>query len=58
MSKVVKAVEWMWSVCQYIYDLEFGDPRCKIPLSTSFEYLPNDWVCPVCRAGKEKFFDI
>jgi len=27
-------------------------------VGTPFEDLPDDWVCPVCGVGKEKFFDV
>jgi len=23
--------------------------------AVKFEYLPSDWKCPVCKAGKESF---
>jgi rubredoxin len=42
-------------VCGYIYDPEKGDPNAGINLGTSFEDLPDDWVCPVCGAGKDQF---
>jgi rubredoxin len=42
-------------VCGYIYDPERGDPKRGIPPGTPFEELPDDWVCPVCRAGKTGF---
>jgi len=42
-------------VCSYIYDPEVGDPDNGIPPGTRFEDLPEDWVCPVCGAGREMF---
>ncbi|MBJ8056276.1 rubredoxin, partial [Bacillus cereus] len=30
------------------YDPEIGDPDEDIEPGTSFEDLPEDWVCPVC----------
>ena len=33
-------------VCGYIYDPEKGDPDSGIEPGTSFEDLPDDWVCP------------
>ncbi len=41
--------------CGYVYDPEEGDPDNDIAPGTSFEELPNDWVCPLCGAGKEDF---
>jgi rubredoxin len=43
------------TVCGYIYDPEIGDPDSDIAPGTSFENLPDDWICPVCGAGKEDF---
>ena len=42
-------------VCGYIYDSELGDPDSDIPPGTTFESLPDDWVCPVCGASKDEF---
>ncbi len=41
--------------CDYVYDSEKGDPERGIKPGTSFEDLPDDWVCPVCQLGKEQF---
>jgi len=43
------------SVCGYVYDPEMGDPDSGIKPGTSFEELPDDWVCPVCGASKDQF---
>ncbi len=43
------------TVCGYVYDPEEGDPEAGVVPGTSFESLPDDWVCPVCGAGKELF---
>jgi rubredoxin len=42
-------------VCGYIYGPEKGDPDSGIQPGTSFEQLPDDWVCPVCGAAKDQF---
>lgn len=41
--------------CEYIYDPKVGDPDGGIPPGTPFEEIPDDWVCPVCGAGKSLF---
>jgi rubredoxin len=41
--------------CGYIYDPAVGDPLSGIEPGTSFEDLPDDWVCPDCGLGKEEF---
>jgi len=42
-------------VCGYIYDPEEGDPESGVHPGTSFEDLPEDWVCPLCGADKSQF---
>ncbi len=42
-------------VCGYVYDPAVGDPGEDIDAGTTFEALPEDWVCPDCGAGKEEF---
>lgn len=42
-------------VCGYIYDPVEGDPINGIDPGTTFEDLPEDYLCPVCGAGKEEF---
>ena len=53
--KESKMDRYVCSVCGYVYDPEVGDPENQIPAGTSFEDLSDDWVCPVCGAGKDKF---
>ena len=43
------------TVCGYIYDPEKGDPGSGIVPGTSFEQLPDTWVCPVCGSPKDMF---
>ncbi len=43
------------SVCGYQYLAEVGDPDQHIPPGTPFSKLPDQWVCPVCGAGKDAF---
>lgn len=45
-------------VCGYIYDPQQGDIENGIEPGTSFEELPEDWVCPECGVGKEKFTEL
>ncbi|MEX2444429.1 MAG: rubredoxin [Alkalispirochaeta sp.] len=47
--------KYVCNMCGYIYDPEEGDPDSDIPPGTSFEDLPEDWVCPVCGAEKDEF---
>ncbi|MDD2523607.1 MAG: rubredoxin [Endomicrobiia bacterium] len=47
--------KFICTVCGYEYDPAIGDPNAGIPAGTSFEQLPEDWVCPVCGVGKDSF---
>ncbi|MBA7642945.1 High molecular weight rubredoxin [subsurface metagenome] len=50
-----KMAKYKCTVCDYVYDPEQGDPDGGIKPGTPFEKLPDDWVCPVCGAGKGEF---
>ena len=42
-------------LCGYEYHSKAGDPDNGIAPGTYFEELPEEWVCPLCGAGKEDF---
>ncbi len=47
--------KWECLVCGYVYDPQLGDSEGGIEPGTSFEKLPDDWVCPICGAPKDQF---
>ena len=47
--------KYVCTLCGYIYDPEQGIPEEGISPGTAFEDLPDDFVCPICGAGKEEF---
>ena len=47
--------KWECQACGYIYDPAAGDPANGVPPGTSFESLPDTWICPQCGVGKEFF---
>lgn len=47
--------KYVCSICGYVYDPAIGDPDNGIPAGTKFEDLPEDWHCPRCKQGKDKF---
>ena len=55
LEKVIKMDKYRCTVCGYVYNPEKGDADGGIAPGTKFENIPNDWVCPVCGAGKDKF---
>ena len=50
-----KMKKYVCVVCGYVYDPEEGDAENGVKPGTSFEELPDEWVCPVCGATKEEF---
>ncbi len=42
-----EGTRWICRICGYIYD----EAKEKIP----FADLPEDWVCPLCKHGKDDF---
>ena len=47
--------KYLCEVCGYVYDPAAGDPSNGISPGTSFEDLPDKWVCPECGVGKGDF---
>ncbi|WP_333651319.1 rubredoxin [Lacrimispora sp.] len=47
--------KYVCDACGYIYDPEVGDSDADIAAGTSFDDLPEDWVCPLCGVGKDGF---
>lgn len=43
---------YICSGCGYEYDMEIGDPASDVPAGTTFDKLPEEWICPEC--GEEK----
>jgi rubredoxin-NAD+ reductase len=46
---------YICAACGWIYDPEQGDPDGGIAPGTPWEEIPDNWICPVCGAGKEDF---
>lgn len=41
--------------CGWVYDPMDGDPESGIPPGTPFIEIPEDWTCPACGVGKDRF---
>jgi len=54
-AKDPKTKQYRCTVCGYTYDPQKGDSDGGIEPGTAFEDIPEDWVCPVCGVGKDKF---
>lgn len=48
-------MKYVCNVCGYVYDPAHGDPDHQVPVGTTFEDIPGDWVCPDCGVGKDEF---
>ena len=48
---------YVCELCGYVYDPSEGDPDNGIAPGTAFEDLPEDWLCPLCGAGKDEFVE-
>ncbi|HML48632.1 MAG TPA: rubredoxin [Clostridia bacterium] len=48
-------MQYVCSVCGYVYDEAKGIPDAGIAPGTRWEDLPGDWVCPLCGATKAEF---
>lgn len=57
-NKEAVMTKWECTACGYIYDPEVGDPDNGIDEGTSFDELPEDWVCPVCGVDKDMFEEL
>jgi len=49
------ASSYCCDICGWEYDEAIGDPDNGIPAGTKFADLPEDFECPLCRAGKSQF---
>jgi rubredoxin len=49
------AKRYRCTVCYHEYNPAEGDPDAGIAPGTSFEDIPDDWVCPECGATKADF---
>ncbi len=55
LREEVRMSKYRCTVCGYVYDPQKGDPENGIKPETSFEALPETWVCPECGVGKDMF---
>ncbi len=46
---------YVCTLCGYVYDPAVGDEDNGVAPGTPFEAIPDEWVCPLCGAGKDQF---
>jgi flavin reductase (DIM6/NTAB) family NADH-FMN oxidoreductase RutF/rubredoxin len=47
--------EYKCRICGYLYNEAEGDSTQGVPPGTLFSQLPENWLCPLCKTGKEDF---
>jgi rubredoxin len=47
--------KYVCTICGYVYDPAQGDPDNDVASGTAWADVPEDWVCPICGAGKDDF---
>lgn len=48
-------MKYVCGICGYVYDEAEGDPENGVAPGTKWDDVPEEWVCPLCSAGKEIF---
>ncbi len=48
-------MKFICDLCGWEYDESVGMPEENIPAGTTFDALPDDFVCPLCGADKSQF---
>jgi rubredoxin len=47
--------KYVCTICGFIYDEKEGYPEAGIAPGTRWEDVPEDFICPICGAGKSDF---
>lgn len=50
--------KYVCPACGYVYDPAKGLEDSGIKPGTSFESLPEDWICPYCGLSKSEFQEL
>ncbi|MFR2943076.1 MAG: rubredoxin [Christensenellales bacterium] len=48
-------MKYVCDVCGWEYDEEMGYPEGGIAPGTKWEDIPDDFECPLCSVGKDRF---
>jgi rubredoxin len=51
-------MKYVCELCGYEYNPAKGDIDNGVEPGTEFDELDENWVCPLCGAGKEDFEDM
>ncbi len=47
--------KYVCTLCGYVYDEKAGDPDNGVAAGTKWDDVTDDYVCPICGAGKDVF---
>ncbi len=47
--------EYVCVLCGFVYNEAEGLPEEGFPPGTSWDDIPDSWVCPECGASREEF---
>lgn len=56
-TRRIKDMTKVCDLCGWEYNEEEGYPDGGIAPGTKWEDIPDDFVCPLCGAGKDEFSD-
>ncbi len=48
-------MKYICDICGWVYDEETGFPQEGIAEGTPWENVPEDFLCPLCGVGKDRF---
>ena len=46
---------YVCNICGYRYDEAAGDPANGVDPGTTWENVPDDYLCPLCGVAKDAF---
>ena len=49
------APQMVCRTCSWVYDPQVGEPNQGVEAGTSWENVPESFLCPVCFMGKDDF---
>jgi rubredoxin len=47
--------KWQCKLCGFVYDEVLGLPEEGVAPGTTWDLIPDSWVCPDCGAAKSEF---
>jgi len=51
----MQTMNYVCDVCGWMYDAGIGVPDQDVAAGTNWVDIPDDFLCPLCSAGKDQF---